>query len=211
MSRRDLTDAMMRPHVVRAVQSLHPGLRFYDEVNVIVNMEKSYGSGSFLDLFGVGDTLVGVEIKSDKDTFTRLPRQASHYRANCDVTYVAVGERLLKKMHEIPSDFGILLCYDGGDAIQVELVREPTHSTPPLHALLSLLWRDELVHLLRLHDLYKGMSKARVYQIKQALAPIGEELRPQIKKLLFERDWKDFYPEPDEHVAVTLYEGDGGF
>lgn len=211
MSRRDLTDAMMRPHVVRAVQSLHPGIRFYDEVGVLVNKQTRYGSGSFLDLFGVGDTLVGVEIKSDKDTFTRLQRQASYYEANCDVTYVAVGERLLKKMHEIPPNFGILLCYDGGDAIQVELVREPTASPPTLEALYSLLWRDELIHLLRLHDLYKGMSKARVYQMLEVLAPLGEVVRPQIKKLLYERDWKTFYPEPDEHVAVTLYEGEGGF
>lgn len=211
MSRRDLTDAMMRPHVVRAVQSLHPGIRFYDEVGVLVNKQTRYGSGSFLDLFGVGDTLVGVEIKSDKDTFTRLQRQASYYEANCDVTYVAVGERLLKKMHEIPSNFGILLCYDGGDVIQVELVRESTASPPTLEALYSLLWRDELIHLLRLHDLYKGMSKARVYQMLEVLAPLGEVVRPQIKKLLYERDWKTFYPEPDEHVTVTLYEGEGGF
>ena len=42
--------------------------------------------------------LIGLEIKSDADTYERLKRQIRDYNKHCDVNYVVVGKSHMKSM-----------------------------------------------------------------------------------------------------------------
>ena len=54
--------------------------------------------------------LIGLEIKSDADTYERLKRQIRDYNKYCDVNYVVVGKSHEKHVEEhIPSWWGIIV------------------------------------------------------------------------------------------------------
>ena len=55
------------------------------------------------------DSLVGLEIKSDADTYVRLERQIKDYNLFFDYNYVVVGSTHAKHVNEhIPDSWGII-------------------------------------------------------------------------------------------------------
>ena len=104
-----------------------------------------------VDLAVVNGNLHGFEIKSDRDTFRRLARQAETYNRVLDFITVVVGERHADNALRVsPQWWGIQLAKcDRLDGVKFIRVREPSENpSPDKLAVAKLLWREEAITLL---------------------------------------------------------------
>ena len=98
-----------------------------------------------VDLALIGTTMEGFEIKTERDTLKRLPRQASAYARLFDRCYVVLADRHVQGAIDIlPTWWGVMVV-DGGMTPRFECIREPevNHDVDP-HTLVRLLWKDEV-------------------------------------------------------------------
>ena len=108
------------------------------------------------DVVVVADLLHGYEIKSARDSRTRLARQVAGYSAVFDFcTLVTEPKHLSAASALLPSWWSVLVVE--GDAIRVERTGEQ-HAPEP-EALIRLLWKDEMRALYRAHGLWMGRSE----------------------------------------------------
>lgn len=84
---------------------------FYGKIRIF---EEKVTGISRTDALGVIDgQLIGFEIKSDSDTYTRLKRQTADYDLLCDVNYLVVGKSHRRQADQhIPSHWGIICVYE---------------------------------------------------------------------------------------------------
>lgn len=69
-----------------------------------------YGNGTIADLLDVTDGIVGYEIKSNSDTYARLPKQIEGYNSVCRKVYMVVGDKKrVSVLKHVPSFYGILI------------------------------------------------------------------------------------------------------
>jgi len=144
------------------------------------------------DIVIVTDGLTGYEIKSDADSYKRLPGQIKEYDKYFQRNYLVVGSnhKVTASKH-IPPYWGIL-CFSKSEAdIYVEIIREagqnPKYNQKKQ---LGLLWRKELVNILKANSLItcSGKSKSYIHNFLLERVP-KDALQKQICDELFERDW----------------------
>ena len=84
---------------------------FYGKIRIF---EEKVTGISRTDALGVIDgQLIGFEIKSDRDTYTRLKRQTADYDLLCDVNYLVVGKSHRRQADQhIPAHWGIICVYE---------------------------------------------------------------------------------------------------
>lgn len=181
-------------------------------------LEEKRMGGSRADIVVVlPDAIVGIEIKSDADTYARLESQVADYDLYFDHNYVVVGTRHALHIEEhVPEHWGILTveleevsisCTEQGAEEQGMEERSAAEAeyAPDFYLLrraqpnphldwkkkLSMLWRPELAHIQELNALpaYKSLSKANL--IDRILEKVPQEiLQPQICEELFQRDYE---------------------
>jgi hypothetical protein len=141
------------------------------------------------DVAVVNGSLAAFEIKSDRDTLSRLPRQIEAYQRVFDVITVIVGGRYVERILEaVPEGWGILQAVSTNDSTELAIVREPklNEEVEPFY-LAQLLWRDEALALLKERNLDRGLrSKPRraLWQaIVDQISPeeLSEAVRAQLK------------------------------
>ena len=155
--------------------------------------EKQLGRKTRADMFMVTEEeFIGIEIKSDADTYSRLARQVTGYDAYCDRNYIVVGSRHEKHVEEhVPDYWGIILVEQKKNEVLLREIR-PSRSNPKWkpERQLSLLWRNELDHILKKNKLPKYQQKSRAYIIERMLKKMDYKvLKQQICYELFERDY----------------------
>lgn len=107
--------------------------------------EKKIGT-NICDVMAVGDRLVGYEIKSDVDDYSRLHEQVRAYNTHFDKNYIVVGDKHRRSVAQhIPPEWGIICVYED----RVETIREAKiNKTVSRRNQLTLLWQIELKNLL---------------------------------------------------------------
>jgi hypothetical protein len=108
------------------------------------------------DLAVLGKTLDGYEIKTERDTLKRLPKQVAAYGALFDSCSAVLAEKHVENAREIlPGWWGVFVVAAEGKEISFQEIRKARRN-PEVQAetLVRLLWRDEaLTALLNLgHD-----------------------------------------------------------
>ena len=104
-----------------------------------------------VDLALVNGRLHGYEIKSDRDTLTRLETQAEIYMKVFDHLTIVVGSKHLSSIGtRLPECWGILQAIQGGDGrVRFRNVRRPKlNPQRDPRSLAELLWRDDAIRLL---------------------------------------------------------------
>lgn len=104
-----------------------------------------------IDVVVVNNILHGFELKSDRDTLKRLPRQARIYNCVLDRITLIVGYRhVYDALKIVPEWWGVKLVELGQrGAIKFSEVRRPRNNpSPNILAIAKLLWRDEALALL---------------------------------------------------------------
>lgn len=150
---------------------------------------------SFVDLAVLSNSLNAFEIKSDCDTLSRLPRQIESYNRVFDYIIIVTGEAHLKKVKNIvPAFWGIwtLTVVDGKITRNV-IRKEDKNTEKDAFSIAQLLWKEEILDLLKRHTLHKGMSTKRKWLLWEFLANNFSisELTEEVKYYLTKREnWK---------------------
>lgn len=154
--------------------------------------EKQIGKSRADVVMVIPNAVVGIEIKSDADTYARLKRQVRDYNKYFDYNYVVVGSTHgLHIAEHVPKCWGIITVEEIGDAVDFYLVREATNN-PKVQwkRKLSMLWRPELAHIQELNHMYKYKQKSKEFVIDKILEVVPEDvLQAQMCEELFERDY----------------------
>ena len=166
-------------------------------------LEEKYGKVRFLEEKITGsaradavmvteDALYGIEIKSDQDTYTRLPGQIRAYDEYYDYNYAVVGLSHVKHIEEhLPPWWGIITAERDGEALDFYILRRPRRNPgQKIGKKVSLLWRPEMEHILERARLpmLRSLSKARLTERLPEMLDRGV-LDRMISDELFERDY----------------------
>lgn len=174
----------------------------YGRIRIIE--EKQMGRSRADIVMVLPESVVGIEIKSDADTYARLGRQIKDYNQYFDFNYVAVGSSHGFHIEEhVPEWWGIITVERADKAeLQINqkavpldfyILRKPKRN-PNVNwkRKLGLLWRPELAHIQELNGMAKYKEKSKAFVIDKILQKVPEEqLREQISRELFERDYTE--------------------
>lgn len=111
--------------------------------------------GARIDVAVFGKTMIGYEIKSDLDTFTRFSNQIHAYNRVFDEIYLVCGPTHAQAaLGIIPSWWGLLMAKRSTKGkIVLEVVRKAqTNPRQDPFSLASLLWKEEAIAAIQQQD-----------------------------------------------------------
>lgn len=182
---------LLATHIARKYCT-QPALRVVDELALPQH-------GARIDVAVVADSLIGFEIKTANDTLKRLPQQQVAYGLVFDRMFIAVESRhLTQAMNITPAWWGVLemTATQAGPKL-IQRRRSRVNPNANVHALVQLLWRDEV--LAELTDLgldggLRSANRAALWERLSGAAPghlSRRELRARVRARLTSReDWR---------------------
>jgi len=138
---------------------------------------------------------IGLEIKSDADTYERLKTQTRDYDKFCDFNYIVAGQSHKKHVAEhVPDWWGILIVSEENGKILIHLEREAQKNLKcRLEQQIQWLWRTELNSILEKNSLPKYTGKSKKFVQDKLLEKINPQiLKGQMVEELFERDYEEW-------------------
>lgn len=177
---------------------------YFGKIRIIE--EKNVGSSRADVVLVLPEGVYGLEIKSDADTYQRLPGQIADYDRFFDHNIIAVGTSHAAHVEEhVPDYWGIITIEETPDGPDFYMLRTPKQNPKRVMAdTLSLLWRPELQGIVdkRLKSRYLRLSKkAVIAKLLEKLGKSPEEtescLIEDISEALFERDYNTIQAEID--------------
>jgi hypothetical protein len=148
-----------------------------------------------IDVACINGRLDGWEIKTAADTLTRLPRQQELYSRVFDRMWLVAERRHLDRATDmIPEWWGLIRAEEEGSACRLAIVRSArTNPTVDLHAVVRLLWREEVLGELRALNLAAGLERGTRRLLWDSLADsvpeslTGPQLRARVRERLKHR------------------------
>lgn len=143
--------------------------------------------------------LVGWEIKSEADSLDRLPRQQAVYGRVFDRMWLAADARHIRRaLDVIPDWWGVVRVEDHDGSCRLTQVRASRlNRDVDLHALVELLWREEVLTELDQLGLSAGRTRAPRRELWRALADASPKfispakLRSRVRgRIMARRDWR---------------------
>jgi hypothetical protein len=172
---------------LRALHAQDPDTAIIDELSLCQGESR-------IDVAVVNSSLGGYEIKSDRDTLTRLARQSETYALCFDTLTVVVGGHHVRDCEKrLPYWWGIWEAVRTPDAVKIESRREP-QKNPKVSPdrLVQLLWKNELIESLGELGL-TAPPKAQRRELWAVLAsgsPPGELSRIVRDRIRARGDWR---------------------
>lgn len=146
---------------------------------------------------------IGLEIKSDADTYERLKRQVRDYDWYFDRNYVVVGKSHEKHVEEhTPNYWGVLVASPVGSGVVIKEKR-PAGDNPKVKndRQLTILWRPELQRLLERNHLPRYKQKSKKFVQEKLIEKLDWEiLKQQMCEELFERDYTIWDEDTEEQM-----------
>ncbi len=148
-----------------------------------------------VDVAVANGRLCGYEIKSDADNLDRLSIQQECYDKTFDTVSIVVGEKFKDKIEEcIPDYWGIYFVRDYKGNCKITKKRNAKiNKNIDAAALLELLWKEELISLLKMAGV-KGISGKNKRVLRKmaketiSLKKIRDYTRETIKN---RQNWRD--------------------
>lgn len=162
----------------------------YGKIRIIE--EKTMGRSRADAVMVTPELIVGIEIKSDADTYARLSRQVKDYDLYFDCNYVVTGSTHAAHVHEhVPQWWGIISVELWTEKVDFYVVREAERNPKVVpERKISILWRPELSHIQEMNGMAKYRDKSKKFVQNKILEKVPEEiLQRQICQELFERDY----------------------
>lgn len=175
-----------------------PLFDFFDEKfgKVRIIEEKQIAKSRADVMLVIEEKLIGVEIKSDADTYARLARQVKDYNKFFDYNYVVVGSSHPKHIEEhVPEYWGIIEAISKEESVEFNVLREPeinkrAQRTYKMKRKLSILWRPELSHIQEINGMPKYKQRSKDFVITKIMEKVPWDLlHRQISEELFQRDY----------------------
>lgn len=130
-----------------------------------------------VDVARLGQRLDGFEIKSDFDTLDRLARQMHAYHRVFDTLTIVTTSAFVPQVERLlPAWWGILQAdRDANGQIVLQQVRPAAdHPRQEAESIVSLLWRDEVLAILRDQLGAKVSSSANRVKLYRQLAELSD-------------------------------------
>ncbi len=140
------------------------------------------------------NSLTGVEIKSDADTYTRLAGQVRDYDRYFDYNYIVIGSSHAFHVEEhVPDFWGIITVEYVEERVDFYVLKEAKlNEKADLKKQLHFLWRPELAHIQERNGLPAYRKKSKDFVIDKIYQQVPEEkLKCEISDELFERDYNE--------------------
>jgi len=172
--------------------------------------EKRIGRSRADVIMLTGESLIGLEIKSDADTYERLKRQVRSYNQFCDRNYIVVGKTHEKHVGEhVPKEWGILVVDVDGRNVIINQQREALENLKMKREYqITLLWRPELQRLLAANALPAYKQKSKHFVQQKLLEKVDwTVLKQQMCEELFERDYTIWDEELEKQDEIGSFIG----
>lgn len=185
-----LKDGQMRSILFEHYETSGKRLRFFEEFR--------FGRKTRADaLLVTEEEMIGFEFKSDKDNLSRLEHQIHDYERYCDRNYIVTGLKYREKaLTEIPSHWGAYCVYlDDANQLQLTCLRtaQPNKKRMRLHNQLRLLWRSELIPIIRKYNLGGVTNKNKLTLVRTLEHQLpAETQRQELLDALIERDYTQY-------------------
>ena len=189
-NRKKLKDEQMRSILFEYYEEKGKRMRFFEEFRL--------GRKTRADALLVTETeMIGFEFKSDKDTLARLEHQIHDYERFCDRNYLVTGQKYIEKApEELPEHWGIYLVYlDNEETLQLECIRKakPNSKRMRLHNQLRLLWRSELIPIIKKYKLGGVTKKNKLELVRTLEHNLSKEIQQQeLLEAMIERDYTQY-------------------
>lgn len=114
-----------------------------------------------VDVGAINGQLHGYEIKSAADNLDRLPRQQKYYNKIFDrITLVADEKHVVEAVKIVPPFWGLIAARSTPDGVVLnEIWPARQNFEVDANALVQLLWRDEVMSVLRVNGISRGLYK----------------------------------------------------
>ena len=189
-SRKKLKDEQMRSILFEYYEEKGKRMRFFEEFRL--------GRKTRADALLVTESeMIGFEFKSDKDTLARLEHQIHDYERFCDRNYLVTGQKYVEKApEELPEHWGIYLVYlDNEETLQLECIRKAkaNNKRMRLHNQLRLLWRSELIPIIKKYKLGGVTKKNKLELVRTLEHNLSKKIQQQeLLETLIERDYTQY-------------------
>jgi len=189
-------DKIIRTALKAYLNQLHANDR---KVRIVEEFGVEHGAAR-ADVAVVNGVLHGYEIKSDRDTLSRLPEQMDAYNAVFDrVTLVVGRQHLYQAINLVPDWWGITIAKaDSSSSIIFICIREAKENLGQCNlSIARLLWREEALRILEEAGKADGMrSKPREHIYKKLSTVLDQKtLEEKVRDVLFLRgDWRPDAP-----------------
>lgn len=143
--------------------------------DAVIRHEMGVGEGARrVDIAVLNGHLSGYEIKAESDTLTRLPGQAARYDQVFDyMTLVSTEKYLWKAAELLPEHWGLSLAYQAPTGVRFKAVRSPhINRATDKASIAQLLWRDEMLSILRENGAAKGTSSMSRWSLIERLIEV---------------------------------------
>jgi hypothetical protein len=163
-----MRDLDVRRAVRLRLQTEHDGDA---DTRIVEEMGVWHGSVR-VDVAVINGEIVGYELKSARDTLTRLPAQAELYSQVFDRMYLVAAQRHVDHaLPFLPPWWGILAAVEDQDVVRLEEVRRaaPNPAVSPIQ-LARLLWRSEALAILERSGLARGVKSASREKVAERLS-----------------------------------------
>lgn len=189
-----LYDKDIREPLFEFLEQLYGKVRFLEEKRIA-------RSRSDVAMITEGE-IIGIEIKSDADSYQRLSSQVSDYDRFFDRNIIVAGTSHANHVEEhVPEHWGIVTVEEVDGGADFYVLRSPKDNPNTDESKkITILWRPELAHIQELNGMpaYKGMSKKFVQEKILEKVP-REILWKQVSEELFERDYTKIKEQIDEY------------
>lgn len=164
-----MRDSDIREHLHSVLGRMHgkdPDTRIIDELGLLQGMSR-------VDVAVINGHINGYEIKSALDTLERLPHQRDVYCQVLDTVTVITAESHLDRIMEIVPDWwGIWVVRQSRvNHVKLRAVRESSFNpSVDSYSIAQLLWRDEMLEILKTLGLERGMLSRPRRDLQRKLA-----------------------------------------
>ena len=170
------------------------------------SFSKSGGEARILEEFPMGDSradillvtrtkLIGLEIKSDRDSFERLARQIRDYEKFFDTNYLVTGTYHVEEaLRTVPKHWGIYEVYESSDGTyRMECVRGAGAALKDnTEEKLYLLWRNELMRIIKEYRLATGNLQRKDKMIGKIMRGLSQPvIQSEICGALLTREYRE--------------------
>ena len=190
----------MRENEFRELLTAHIAAKFRNRPTYRVVHELALPQrGARIDVAVVAESLIGFEIKTANDTLARLPQQQLAYGLVFDRMFIAVEPKHLPEALQIaPHWWGVLEMTATRAGLRlVQRRRSLLNPNASTHALVQLLWRNEVLAELTDLGLAQGLRSANrtaLWERLSSAAPVHisrRELKARVRAHLTNReDWR---------------------
>lgn len=184
-----MRDVDVRQALTANLKATHEG-----DPSTLIREELGLEHGQvFVDVAVINGEIHGYELKSERDTLERLPRQVEVYNAVLDRATLVVGaSHLPEALDIIPTWWGVKTATAQPDGtVRLRPLRRArlNPQQQPL-SVAKLLWRDEALELLESLGVAKGLKSKPRQALYERLVEVltTKALRAEVRRLLKSRE-----------------------